>query len=130
MIVSHIVRLTAPALWFLLWTGPDATLFAESSVSAPADLQVIDTPNDDGGSLTVVWAPSPADSPEAKYQVLFGEAGASDPAALKVIAEFPADTRYVKEAKGAWWARAGEPSWHQYVIRSGKGVELKDGTTY
>ena len=130
MIVSRIVRLTAPALWFLLCNGPEATLFAESSVSAPADLQVIDTPNDGGGSLTVVWAPSPADSPEAQYQVLFGEAGASDPAALKVIAEFPADTRYVKEAKGAWWARAGEPSWHQYVIRSGKGVELKDGTTY
>ena len=130
MIVSRIVRLTAPALWFLLCTGPEATLFAESSVSAPADLQVIDTPNDGGGSLTVVWAPSPADSPETQYQVLFGEAGASDPAALKVIAEFPADTRYVKEAKGAWWARAGEPSWHQYVIRSGKGVELKDGTTY
>jgi hypothetical protein len=103
---------------------------AHATLPAPISLQVIDTPNDGGGSLTVVWAPSPADSPEAQYQVLVGEAGASDPAALKVIAEFPADTRYVKEAKGAWWTRAGEPSWHQYVIRSGKGVELKDGTTY
>jgi hypothetical protein len=130
VIVSRIVRLAAAILWHLLWAGPDATLFAKSSVSTPADLQVIDTPNDGGGSLTVVWGPGPEDTPEAQYQVLIGEAGASDPAALRVIAEFPANTRYVKEAKGAWWTKAGDQSSHQYVIRSGKGVELKDGMAY
>jgi hypothetical protein len=91
---------------------------------------VTDTPNDGGESLTVVWAPSPADNSGAQYQVLIGEAGARDPAELKIIAEFPANTRYVKEAKGAWWTRAAEASWHQYVIRSGKGVDLKNGTAY
>ena len=103
---------------------------AHGTVSAPAELRVIDTPNDGGGSLTVVWAPSPSDSADGQYQVLIGETGATDPASFKVIAEFPANTRYVKDAKGAWWTRAADPTWHQYVIRSGKGVELKDGTVY
>ena len=68
--------------------------------------------------------------PTAQYQVAQREPGASDPAALKVIAEFPANTRYVKDAKWPWWTRAADRTWHQYVIRNGKGVELKDGTTY
>jgi hypothetical protein len=37
---------------------------AHATLSAPADLQVIDTPNDGGGSLTVVWAPIPLDGSE------------------------------------------------------------------
>jgi hypothetical protein len=110
--------------------NPEATLLAQPAVIAPAGLHIIDTPNDGGGSLTVVWAPSPSDGPESQYQVLIGEPGASDPASLKVIAEVPANTRYVKDAKGAWWTRAAEATWHQYVIRNGKGVDLKDGTTY
>ena len=130
MRISRHVGLTAAALWFLLWTGPEATVSATSAVTAPSDLQVVDSPNDGGGSLTVVWAPSPSDSSETQYQVLLGEAGATDPSALKVVAEFPANTRYVKDAKGAWWTRAAEPTWHQYVIKNGKGVELKDGSAY
>jgi hypothetical protein len=91
---------------------------------------VIDTPDDGGGSLTVVWDSSPSDGPSAEYQVLIGEPGANDPASFKVIAEFPANTHYVKEAKGAWWTRAADVTWHQYVIRNGKGIDLKDGTAY
>jgi len=90
----------------------------------------MDTPNDGGESLTVLWAPSPLDGPDGRYQVLFGEASATDPTALKVIAEFPANTRYVKEAKSAWWTRKVERTWHQYVIRNGKGIEMKNGTAY
>jgi len=103
---------------------------AHAAPSAPASLHVIDTPNDGGESVTVVWAPAPSDGPNAQYQVLIGEGGATDPAALKVVAEFPANTRYVKESKAAWWTRPAERSWHHYVVRSGKGVELKDGTAY
>ncbi|HKT34885.1 MAG TPA: DUF6754 domain-containing protein [Nitrospira sp.] len=103
---------------------------AHATPPAPAGLHVIDTPNDGGGSLTVVWDSSPSDGPEGQYEVLIGEPGASDPASFKVIAEFPANTHYVKEAKGAWWTRAADSTWHQYVVRSGKGIELKDGTAY
>jgi hypothetical protein len=127
--VDPLVRMARRFLCVALLLFPSYTL-AQPTLPAPAELQVTDTPNDGGESLTVVWAPSPADNSGAQYQVLIGEAGARDPAELKIIAEFPANTRYVKEAKGAWWTRAAEASWHQYVIRSGKGVDLKNGTAY
>ena len=104
--------------------------WAEGTLPAPANVQVFDTPNDGGQSLTVNWAPGPLDSPDARYQVLLGDAGATDVASLKVIAEFPAQTRLVKDHKGPWWTRTAEGNWHQFVIRNGKGVELKDGTAY
>jgi len=104
--------------------------WAEGTLPASANVQVFDTPNDGGQSLTVNWAPSSLDSPDARYQVLLGDAGATDAASLKVIAEFPAQTRLVKDHKGPWWTRTAEGNWHQFVIRNGKGVELKDGTAY
>lgn len=122
-------------LWRLLfcviaytWVCPMA--YAQPSLAPPAEVQVIDTPNDDGASLTVIWAPSDSDSSDARYQILFGEGDATDPASLKAIAEFPASTRFVKDAKAAWWTREAEKTWHQYVIRSGKDVELANGTAY
>jgi hypothetical protein len=111
-------------------TGIVASSFAQSTLPVPADLQVFDTPNDGGESLTVSWAPGASDGPEIRYQVLAGDATATDSASLKVIAEFPANTHFVKDAKAAWWTRKAAKTWHQYVIRSGKGVELKDGISY
>ena len=58
------------------------------------------------------------------------EAAVTDPAALKVVAEFPSNSHFVKEAKAAWWTRRAEKHWHQFVVRSGKGIELKDETSY
>ena len=121
---------TAAGFCFLICVGSLQNLSAQSLVLPPAELQVIDTPNDGGQSLTVLWAASPSEGPEGQYQVLFGDASATDPAALKIIAEFPANTRYVKDAKVAWWTRKADKTWHHYVIRSGKGVELKDGIAY
>ena len=126
-------RCRAGTVWLfvalgLSWLCPP--VLAQSMLAPPADLQVIDTPHDGGESLTVIWAPSASDGPDARYQVMIGDAGATDPALLKAIAEFPANTHFVKEAKAAWWTRKAEKTWHQYVIRSGKGIELKDGTSY
>src|SRR5262249_24609090 len=53
-----------------------------------------------------------------------------DPAAMKVVAEFPANQRYVRESKWPWWTRPATRDQHQFTLRSGKGLELKDGTTY
>jgi hypothetical protein len=122
--------MTAAVLCVLLLLGRHEAVYAQSAVGVPAGLQVVDTPNDGGESLTLVWAPSPFDGPDTQYQVLIGEAGAGDLAALKMIAEFPANTRYVKESKAAWWTRKADKAWHQYVVKSGKGVEVKDGTAY
>ena len=49
---------------------------------------------------------------------------------MKVVAEFPANQRYVRESKWPWWTRPTTGEQHQVTLRSGKGVELKDGTTY
>jgi len=97
----------------------------------PQQLRVIDTPSDGGGSLTVLWASSPSDSATTKYQVLLHEAGPpQDSSAWKVVAEFPANTRYVRESKSAWWTRSGDPNDHQFVIKNGKGVELNSDQHY
>jgi hypothetical protein len=122
--------MTAAGLGFLLMIASPRPVFAQSAVSAPAGLRAIDTSNDGGESLTVLWAPSPLDGPDVRYQILIGDADVTDPSALKIIDDFPANTRYVKDAKGAWWTREAERVWHQYVIKNGKGIDLKDGTTY
>lgn len=124
------LRVILAGFCFLLMMGSIGTVFGQSTLTAPADLQAIDTPNDGGESLTVIWAPSSSDGPDARYQVLIGDAAATEPAALKVIAEFPANSRFVKEVKSAWWTRKAEKTWHQFVIRSGKGIDLKNGTAY
>ncbi|MCC2642346.1 MAG: conserved rane protein of unknown function [Nitrospira sp.] len=106
-------------------------LRAQDSLTAPRQLQVIDTPSDGGGSLTVLWAPEANESTAGKYQVLLHEGEPpQDPAAWKVLAEFPADSHYVREAKSAWWTRPGQPGDHLFIIKNGKGIELKPGQSY
>jgi hypothetical protein len=99
-------------------------------VAAPQDVRVFDTPSDGGGSLTIQWAPASWDSPDVRYQVLIGDAAVTDPASLAIIAEFPANTKYVKDAKTAWWTRTVDKTWHQATVRSTKAVEITDGTSY
>ncbi|MBI5671944.1 MAG: hypothetical protein HZC50_01465 [Nitrospirae bacterium] len=79
-----------------------SSALGQTSISAPQDMRVFDTPSDGGGSLTVQWASSSWDGPDVRYQVLAGDAAAIDPAALTIVAEFPANTKYVKDAKTAW----------------------------
>jgi hypothetical protein len=107
------------------------TLSAESPLSPPQQLRVIDTPSDGGESLTVVWAAAAYDGPSVKYQVLLGEGATSgDLSTFKIVAEFGSDTHYVREAKLAWWVRPGAPDDHLFTIKSGKGVQLKNGEGY
>ena len=117
--------------WILMFLSClSSSVSAQTSITAPQDVRVFDTPNDGGGSLTVQWAPAPGDRPETRYQVLIGEATATDPATFTIIAEFPADTKYVKDRKTAWWTRRSDKTWHQAIIKSAKGIELKDDTPY
>ncbi|HEU5408218.1 MAG TPA: DUF6754 domain-containing protein [Nitrospira sp.] len=109
--------------------SPSFTL-AQAQISAPLELQVFDTPSDGGGSLTVQWAPASGDGPDIRYQVLSGVASATDPTTFTIIAEFPANTKYVKDTKTAWWTRRSDKTWHQAIMKSTKGVEVKDETAY
>ncbi|GMV49344.1 MAG: hypothetical protein NBKEAIPA_01332 [Nitrospirae bacterium] len=127
--MQPLVRLLLFILLCALWTATFAP--AQASPAPPQHLQVFDTPSDGGGSLTVLWAPSAADSATAKYQVLFHEGVAPrNQADWKVLAEFPANSHYVREAKASWWTRPGALDDHVYFIKNGKGVELKAGQAY
>jgi hypothetical protein len=105
--------------------------FAQTTITPPQDVRVFDTPSDGGGSLTVLWSPAPYDSAEVRYQVLLSErATVADPAAMKVVAEFSANQRYVRESKWPWWTRPTTGDQHQFALKNGKGVELKNGNAY
>lgn len=116
---SLILKTFAVAWLLSLWP---VFAVAQEPLPPPQGLQVFDTPNDAGKSLTVLWAPGLADDPQTRYQVLAGEGGLSDASMLKVIAEFPADSHFVRETKAPWWTRRAEASWHQFVIKSGKNL--------
>jgi hypothetical protein len=103
---------------------------AQPALAPPQGLQVFDTPNDGGGSLTIVWPPDPADGSDLLYQVLLGESGVADPSAMTIVAEFPSNTKYVRDAKTPWWTRRAPRDHHQFVIRNGKGIDLKDDQSY
>ena len=69
-------------------------LFAQTPLTPPQDVRAFDTPSDGGNSLTVFWAPASYDSTATKYQILLSEGSTvADPAAMKVVAEFPANQR-------------------------------------
>jgi hypothetical protein len=89
-------------------------------------VRVFDTPSDAGGGLTVTWPPTGSDGQGVRYQILLAEGSALS----KAVAEFPSNSHYVHEAKWPWWTRPAPANFHQYDIKSGKGIELKDGTTY
>ena len=128
---SFRMRQASRVCWILMLMGCfSSSVSAQPSVTPPQDIRVFDTPSDGGGSLTVQWAPTPGDGPDIRYQILIGETSATDPATFTIIAEFPADTRYVKDVKTAWWTRRSDKTWHQAIIKSAKGIELKDDTPY
>lgn len=103
---------------------------AQASITAPQDVRVFDTPNDGGESLTIQWSPMPWDSPDIRYQVLVGDVSITDPQKLTVVSEFPSNSKYVKDVKAAWWTRTAEKTWHQSIIKSAKGLEVKDDQPY
>jgi hypothetical protein len=111
--------------------GSSSFALAQESLSPPHDLRVFDTPSDGGGSLTVIWPRAPYDWKEVHYQILLSEGtSTSDPSTFKVVGEFPANTHYIRESKWPWWTRPDLPETHQFSIKNGKSVELKDGNAY
>jgi len=114
------------ALFALLLLMPLAA-HAEITPLPPQDVQVFDTPNDAGGSLTVTWAKAEKEGKDLRYQILLRDPSA---AVHKVIADFASDKHYAKDAKAPWWTRPPSKDHHQFTIKSGKGIDLKDGTSY
>ena len=123
-----VCRLLFAIGWMMIVLASQA--LAEPLITAPQDVRVFDTPNDGGESLTIQWAPMPWDGPDIRYQVLVGDASTTDPRKLTVVSEFPSNSKYVKDVKTAWWTRTAEKAWHQAIVRSTKGLELKDDQPY
>lgn len=110
-------------LVLLMWTSP----VAAADVAPPREVRAFDTPNDGGKSLTVTWAKADGEDKDLRYRVLIQEPGAGEP---KVVAELPSDSHYVRDTKAPWWTRPAPKDAHQFTIKNGKGVELKDGVRY
>jgi hypothetical protein len=100
---------------------------AGETLPPPRQVQVFDTRNDGGGSLTVTWAKADREDKNLKYQVLLQDPSGGEP---KVIAEFTSDSHYVQDTKAPWWTMPAPKDAHQFTVKSGKGIELKDGMSY
>jgi hypothetical protein len=100
---------------------------AGESLTPPQGVRVFDTPNDSGGGLTVTWAKAAREGKDLRYQILLKDQAGGEP---KVIAEFSSDTHYARDIKEPWWTKPAPQDTHQFAIKSGKGTDLKDDTSY
>lgn len=126
---SHLVLIS-------LLLGPLAAQAGEP-LAPPREVRVVDTPSDGGNSLTVTWAPSPHDGSGTRYLIMVGEAGPEKEtptslAGMTVVADFPSDSHYVRDARTPWWNRSMPKTHHQYDIKRGRGNGngVKDGARY
>lgn len=129
---SHARRLvTHLALVTIAFGIFPAIALAQETISPPQQVRAFDAPSDAGGVIALVWSASPYDGPGVRYSIRMRESeeAARGPDA-KVIAEFPSDTRYVRDAKLPWWTRPADRGDHYFPVKSGKGLELKNGRTY
>ena len=112
--------------------------FPQSKLIPPGNVRAFDTPNDAGGSVTLTWTRADYDTSEVRYQILLVDVDSSAAARTltasqadkKTVAEFPANSHYVRESKLPWWTRPGKPDDHYFELKSGKGLELKNATPY
>ncbi len=121
----HVSRFLLVGLVFALNPAMAPAQAQLAPIQPPQEVRVTDTPNDGGGSLTVTWAKLEGEGKDATYQILLGEPGGE-----KLIEEFPANTHYVRDGKKPWWTTMAPADTHQYLLKTGKGLEIKDGTPY
>ncbi len=117
----------------LLLTGGEALALAP-----PEGFRILDTPNDAGKSLSLVWRASPGESKDRTVQVWIAGVRppsdmGSDPVAavaFQKVAEFPANTRYVKPGDFPWWARPAGKGDHYAKLASSPAFPIEDGRPY
>jgi hypothetical protein len=128
-LLSPIARRTAATIAF---TMVPAVTFAQPALQPPQQLKAIDAPSDGGGAISLTWSAASNDGTGVRYQIrMTAETnGTAGDLGGKVIAEFPSDTHYMRDAKLPWWTRPADRNDHYYSVKSGKGIELKNGTTY
>ena len=96
----------------------------------PTGLRAFDTPNDSGGSITIVWDQAKDPPPGLRYRVLAADGAAMPRSALKVIEEFPSTAHTADQTTEPWWTRVTDAPAHLYVLRSSKALTVRNGIPY
>jgi hypothetical protein len=107
-------------------------------LALPEGFRVLDTPNDAGKSLSLVWKGSPGESKDKTVQVWIAGVRppsdmGSDPVAavaFQKVLEFPANSRYVKPGDFPWWARPAGKGDHYVKLASSPAFPIEDGRPY
>ena len=136
--------ISAPTLLLLLILGAPAL----AAIPAPEGFRALDTPNDAGNSLSLVWKASPADRADRIVQVWMAPLTQPSPGlpvapqmqramgegkgegAFKKIAEFPSNTRYVKPGDFPWWAQPARKGDHYVKLAASPTFPIEDGKPY
>jgi len=124
VILSNPLVRSILAFAFLAFSPSNAV--AAPTVTPPAEVRAFDAPSDGGGAVWIVWSKATYDGPEVRYYISMA-AGTEPP---RVIAEFPSNSHYVRDAKLPWWTRPGKADDHFYAVKSGKGIDLQNDTAY
>lgn len=118
------------SLLFLLLI-PGAALAAPVSLSPPEGFRALDTPNDAGKSLSLVWKASPADSKDRKVQIWMAQTGESGTIGeFKKVTELPSNTRYLKAGDFPWWDQPAAKGDHYVKVPSTPSFPIEDGKRY
>jgi hypothetical protein len=103
-------------------------------LTPPEDFRALDTPNDAGKSISLVWNASPDDSKDRKVQVWMAEAPVEGEGKggeeFKKIVEFPANTRYLKPGDVPWWAQPAPKGYHYVKVPSSQSFPIENGRRY
>ncbi len=84
-------------------------------------------PGDGGGSVGLAWRAAPFDGPDLHYRVFFAE---REDGPFTQLAEFPADTHYMKDADQPWWSWDQTKNAHFYQVKSTRTLRLVNGRPY
>jgi hypothetical protein len=119
------------ASFLLLVLIPGAAFAAPFSLDPPEGFRALDTPNDGGKSLSLVWKASPGDSADGKVQVWMAEVGESGSVAeFKKVTEFPSNTRYLKPGDFPWWSQPAAKGDHYVKVPFSAAFPLENGKRY
>ena len=117
-------------LFLLIHLVRGAACAAPLSLSPPDGLLAIDTPNDSGKSLSLVWPASASDSKARIVQVWISAEESKGDGAFKKVLEFPSNTRYVKAGDFPWWNQPGKKGDHYVKVTSSQNFPIDDGKPY
>jgi hypothetical protein len=117
-------------LLLLLLSG--AAFAAPVPLTPPEGFRALDTPNDAGKSVSLVWKASPADSKDRRVQVWMAESEGKDEAKLefKKVTEFASNTHYLKPGDFPWWSQPVSKGDHYVKVPASQGFPIEDGKPY